>query len=188
MTRSNGEPDTRYDRWLRCAEKRCCVESTVYVTARDVATIARTISVPPWEFAYADVAPIDADDGFALDATARRYRLALRRTSSPGEAAHCTFLLRFATGAARCGLGETRPASCRVFPLAGGEDACTCAIARAPRDDPGDLAALAALGADRDAYARIVTMWNAFVVRSDTAFVLRDYCRFVLDAENAAGR
>ena len=160
----------------------------MYVTARDLATIARTISVPPWEFAYADNALGDADDVFALDATAHRYRLALRHTSFPVEAPHCTFLLRFANGAARCGLGETRPASCRVFPLAGGEEACTCAIASAPRDDPADLAALVALGADRDAYARIVAAWNAFVASGDASFVLRDYCRFVLDAEHAAGR
>ena len=188
MIPPNTVPASRYDRWLRCAEKRCCVESTVYVTARDVATIARTISVPPWEFTFAEAAPGDADDGFALDATALRYRLALRRTFFPGEEPHCTFLLRFAGGAARCGLGVTRPGSCRVFPLAGGEDACTCAIADAPRDDPDDLAALAVLAADRDAYARIVAMWNAFVARSDAAFVLRDYCRFVLDAESGAGR
>ena len=178
----------RYDRFLRCAEKRCCVERTVYVTARDLATIARTISVPPWEFAYASDAPESAGDGFALDATARRYRLALRRTNFSGQEPHCTFLLRFANGAARCGLGQTRPASCRVFPLAGGEEACTCAIASAPRDDPADLAALVALGADRDAYARIVAAWNAFVASGDASFVLRDYCRFVLDAEHAAGR
>ena len=178
----------RYDRWLRCAEKRCCVERTVDVTARDVATIARTIAIPPWEFTYAREAPGDAVDGFALDPTARRYRLALRRTSWTGEALQCTFLLRLESGAARCGLGETRPASCRVFPLAGGDEACTCAIATAPREDPSDRAALVALGADRDAYARIVATWNTFVVKSDAAFVLRDYCRFVLDAEPAAGR
>ncbi len=188
MAGPSNEPDSRYDRWLRCAEKRCCVESTVHVTARDVATIARTISVPPWEFTFAEDASRGADDGFALDASARRYRLALRRTFFPGEAPHCTFLLRFASGAARCGLGDTRPGSCRVFPLAGRGGACTCAIASVARNDPADLVVLANVDADRNAYARIVAMWNAFVAQSDAAFELRDYCRFVLDAEYAAGR
>jgi Fe-S-cluster containining protein len=179
----------RVEHWLCCAEKRCCYDALVYLTGDEVARLARMLSVPPWEFTDALDAPDDADDGFALDGSGRRRRLALRRVHFPSEDAHCAFLLRLPSGSARCGLGDGRPAACRAFPLEGGNDACTCAWDGVPLDDDAGRTEIAGLAAERDRYATVVQSWNAYVAaQAEQAFTHRDFCRFLLDAYESEGR
>ena len=180
---------SRVEHWLRCREKRCCFDSAVFVTGAEVALIARTVSVPPWAFTAPLAAQPDADDGFALDASGRRWRLALRRVQFPDEDAHCAFLLRFASGNTRCGLGGVRPGACRVFPLEGGSETCVCAWSGVALDDAATRDEVAQLASDRDHYAGVVRAWNAYVKqRGEMRFQHEDFCRFLLDAYAEAGR
>ena len=182
----------RIERWLTCARKTCCSFSYICVTGDDVTNIARTLSLEPWSFTIAIDAPHDADDGFILDATQRRYRLALRRAQA-GAQSHetCTFLLALADGAARCGLGEGRPMTCRIFPAVSRENAialepigCTCDWSGVRADADDDARGIARLATERARYATVIARWNAYVraTEPETPYTLRDLGRYLLDA------
>jgi len=155
----------------------------VIVTGHDLTRIARTIAVAPWSFTTAVAAPEDADDAFALDASPRRWRLALSRIQFERSASpQCAFLLRLPGGNARCGLGEGRPAACRAFPNEGGAETCSCSWEGVPLDDAAASDAAASLARERDRYARAIARWNAYVAVAGTSLEVRDLCRFLLDA------
>ncbi len=179
--------------WLECREKSCCSSLLVLVTGDDVARIARRLGVAPWEFTLpVDASPEDAM-GFALDRTDRRYRLALARVRLDDAPAACTFLIRAKGGAARCGLGELRPAPCRSYPaqivdgaIAFAIDRCTCDWSQIGARDGSsdDLALLRAEERARAIEARLAEAWNAFVLTlepSSLPLAHRDYCRHLLD-------
>ncbi len=182
---------SRVSHWLHCSRKDCCSYSRIFVTGSDVVRIARSLSLEPWRFTVPIRAPDDADDGFILDASGARFRLALARRAAAGSpnGGTCAFLLPLA-GGARCGLGPLRPDACRLFPLHVEDEAigieptgCTCDWA----DEAPDGDAPAALESSRKAraqYAGLVARWNAFVRSQPEAVSLeaRDFARFLLDA------
>jgi Fe-S-cluster containining protein len=131
-----------------------------------------------------------ADDAFALDHSALRYRAALTKLPDVAERERCIFLLRLADGPARCGLGESRPIPCRTFPVELHEGdlrvsaaGCTCRTWSLDDIDPeGDRALLQTESRARVEYAGFVRNWNAYVDAAGTEqFSYPDFCRFLLD-------
>jgi Fe-S-cluster containining protein len=187
-------PNARVDHWLRCAQKTCCAYYVVYVTGDDVVRIARTLAVPAWTFTAAMPNEEARPDAFALDHSGSRHRLALVRTRlQPDTRPFCTFLVRATDGAARCGLGEGRPAPCRSFPANEIDGAirfenagCTCDWSGVTADESADRALLSAEGQAREKYGQIVAAWNDYVGRFADPFELthRDFCRYLMDAYN----
>lgn len=112
-------------------------------------------------------------------------RVRLEETDKP----FCTFLIRATDGAARCGLGAGRPATCRSFPAQlvdhqiGFETAgCTCDWSRIT-PDAADEQLLRGEEQARGRYASFVATWNDYVAnRNQTAeLTYPDFCRFLLD-------
>jgi hypothetical protein len=183
--------------WLACRRKRCC-HGVVAPSGHDVWCIARALDLPPASFLAFFESPAPRRDAFALDGSARRFRLALarrpgRRTTS---AAPCAFLLRTRGGDHRCGLGALRPTACRAFPaeLAGGvlclrEDAgCSCRRWALADVDVAEETALVELRqAEGEEYCGVVARWNARVATAPegSVFDVASYCAFLLDAYDA---
>jgi Fe-S-cluster containining protein len=188
-------PNARVDHWLRCAEKTCCAYYVVYVTGDDVVRIARTLSVPAWTFTAAMPSEATLPDAFALDGSGNRHRLALVRTQlETGTRPFCTFLVRATGGAARCGLGEGRPAPCRTFPSTLVDGAirfdhagCTCDWSAVVADEDADRELIFAEERAREKYARIVGAWNDYVggFAATVELTHRDFCRYLMDAYSA---
>jgi hypothetical protein len=164
----------------------------VYVTGDDVVRIARTLAVPPWTFTVAIASAIATPDAFALDRSEARHRLALVRTRvAPEDPPFCTFIVRATDGAARCGLGDGRPAPCRSFPAQMVDGAvrfensgCTCDWSNATIDEAADAELLRAEQVSRETYARVVAAWNGYVLQLAETVELthRDFCRYLMDA------
>lgn len=185
---------SKEERWLTCAQKRCCWTTIVYPTGADIHRIATALFVPPWHFTAPLSAPDDAPDGFALDRSKRRYRAALAKGAPLRDgAAPCVFLIATQDGTARCGLGDLRPGPCKSFPsylidgeLAVAQGVCTCREWSVDDiDDPAREKALLMAEADeRATYARVIQNWNAFVAdnRDDDVYEYADFCRYLLDA------
>ena len=182
--------ESRLDRWLRCPDKTCCSYYTVFVTGDDLARIARTLAVPPWTFTAA--LPCRPDDlgAFALDKSDKRFRAALVRVRlEEGDKPFCTFLVGTSHGAARCGLGAGRPATCRSFPsqlvdnqIQFETSGCTCDwshVAPAAADEQ----LLRAEERDRERYSGVVATWNDYVAGLSLSAELtyQDFCRYLLD-------
>jgi hypothetical protein len=184
--------------WLACKAKACCHAATIVPTGRDIWRIARALDAPPWSFLVPFEAPQPRRDAFALDQSARRFRLALakgatRRVKSPPP---CIFLLRTRTGQHRCGLGDLRPQLCKAFPtqLVDGlvcvlpDTGCTCrAWALADLDVNEERAAAEMVQAESEEYCALVAQWNARVAAAPpgTQLSVADYCAFVLAAYEA---
>jgi Fe-S-cluster containining protein len=180
--------------WLQCRDKACCWNRTVYPTGADVQRIAKSIFVSPWHFTVALRADGEAPDAFALDHSAKRYRMALAKGGPPqhGGPTPCTFLIRTPDGTERCGLGDLRPATCHSFPcsLVDGKirlanDMCTCRTWTADDIDvEGEAALLRAQVTAQETYHRIVASWNERVRTSPDPerFELEDFGRYLLDA------
>jgi hypothetical protein len=201
MTLAISCPPSRKDAlFLHCREKTCCSTCIVYPTGHDLWRIATALGVAPWVFSRAEPAADDAPDGFALDRSGRRYRVALskkprrRKGLSP-----CTFLVSMPDGSACCGLGALRPLACRVFPSAmtagvlcvadGG--ACTCrAWSLADVDPEHECELIARDTAAKVFYFKAIAEWNSFVERAaeEPGFSYPDFCRYLLDlyAQRAA--
>lgn len=175
---------------MRCREKNCCTYYAVYLTGDEIVRVARTLDAPPWTFTIAVPAAGVAGDAFALDRSALRYRAALTKLPDGAERERCIFLLRLADGTARCGLGGSRPAPCRSFPVELHEGAlrvsaegCTCRSWSLEDIDPeSDRALLLAESNARAEYAGLVANWNAHVAATAGAesFSYPDFCRFLL--------
>ena len=164
------------------------------MTGDDLARIARTLAVPPWTFTAALPCGSEELGAFALDKSEQRFRAALVRLRLHEEdKPFCTFLVRTPDGAARCGLGEGRPATCRTFPaqLVDGEiqfetSGCTCDWSNAA-GDPGDQDALRAQERARERYATVVASWNDYVAHmiEPGTITYEDFCRYLLDTYSA---
>ncbi len=97
--------------WQACRVQNCCASGASRVTGADIVRISRTLAVEPWLFTQTAPAAVDDPGGIVLDKGRRRVTLTL------ANAAHgCVFLLRTASGASCCGLGDLAPVSCRLFP------------------------------------------------------------------------
>jgi Fe-S-cluster containining protein len=167
----------------------------VYLTGDEIVRVARTLDAPPWAFTIAVPTADPADDAFALDHSALRYRAALTKLPDGAERERCIFLLRLSEGTARCGLGESRPTPCRTFPtelhegtLRVSSAGCTCRTWSLDDIDPdADRALLLADSRARAEYAGFVHNWNAYVAAVETeGFSYPDFCRFLLDQYAAA--
>ena len=179
--------------WLGCRSKTCCYTAVVIPTGFDVWRIARALDAPPASFLIYFQTPVPRWDGFALDHSARRFRLALGKNSRlrrRGQPA-CGFLLRTRTGEHRCGLGDLRPSGCRVFPcelrdgLVGVQEGhgCTCrSWSLADVDTAVERPKLEARQREAVEYGRMVEAWNASVASTpEPTKGLDEYSGFLLD-------
>jgi len=183
--------ESRVERWLRCPEKTCCSYYTVFVTGDDLTRIARTLAVAPWTFTAALPCRPEEFGAFALDKSEKRFRAALVRLRfEEHEKPICTFLVRAPDGAARCGLGEGRPATCRSFPaqlvdnrIQFETSGCTCDWSQVP-PSAADAELLRAEERTRGSYTSVVATWNEYVasVAAAAEFTYQDFCRYLLDA------
>lgn len=183
----------REHRWLTCPSKTCCYAAVVIPAGADVWRIARGLDAPPWSFLMYFETPVARRDAFALDASPRRYRLALAKNPAlrQGSNAACVFLLRTRTGHHRCGLGPLRPTGCLAFPLelVDGEvrvqpgHGCECREwSLADVDTAAERPLLEQRLAEAEAYAAIVADWNGEIGRTGSVRDFTDYCDYLLEA------
>lgn len=182
-------------RWLACREKHCCRGPVVVPTGADVWRIARSLGVPPTAFLRFFESREGRRDAFALDQSARRFRLMLARR--PGREAPerrpCTFLLKTRSGARRCALGSARPLVCRSFAaellegvlVARRDPGCRCGPwTLADLDAVADRALVERRQADAARYVALVEAWNGLAVAGEPAGFER-FCEFLLAAYDA---
>jgi len=109
---------------------------------------------------------------------------------SENDKPFCTFLIRAPDRAARCGLGEGRPATCRSFPaqlvdnkIEFETSGCTCDWSSVAPDED-DVELLRGEERARDRYADVVATWNGYVAKlTETgALTHQDFCRYLMDA------
>jgi hypothetical protein len=181
--------------WLACKPKTCCYTGIVVPSGRDVWRIARALDAPPWSFLKYFPCPPTRPDGFLLERSGSKLRLALakqpsKRTKTP---APCIFLLRTRHGHHRCGLGELRPAVCQSFPseLVDGvlcvrnDGSCTCRTwALADVDLAEEAARVNVRQSEAVEYHGVVARWNAIVETAPAGdgFDFVAYCDFLLRA------
>lgn len=187
------EPLSRKEEiWLACRQKTCCVKRLVTVTGRDVWRISRALNVDPWTFLLYFKAP-PGPDTFILGHDDVQYRLALadepsnrRSTMKP-----CIFLMRTRGGHHRCGLGQLRPFSCRVFPaqVADGvlyatpDTVCTCRRwALSDMDIEQERIIMDEFDDAREEYTAVLDGWNEFVRSTplEQTFSLVDFCTVLM--------
>jgi Fe-S-cluster containining protein len=156
--------------WLTCKQKSCC-HATIVLTGRDVWRIARGLGVPPHSFVMVFPSAVARRDAFALDASERRFRLALAHQPSKRTvtASPCIFLLRTRQRHHRCSLGPLRPLLCQSYPsqvtdgiLSLQATDCTCGrwnLAEVDMAAERDL--VATRQAEAEEYCTIVAAWNA---------------------------
>jgi hypothetical protein len=184
--------------WLACHAKTCCYTPIVVPSGRDVWRISRALDAPPWSFLKYFSSRTARPDGFALDRSDARFRLALAKRPSTRKrsAAPCIFLLRSRAGAHRCGLGTLRPAACRSFPseLVDGvlclrdNAGCTCrSWTLADVDIAEETARVEARQAEAVEYHQIVARWNAMVEAApvDARIDFVAYCEFLRQTYDA---
>jgi len=180
--------------WLAGKSKTCCYVATVIPTGRDVWRISRALEAPPWTFLKFFESTTPRRDGFALDGSERRFRVALakqpsRRRKAP---APCIFLMKTNEGHHRCSLGSLRPMSCQAFPselsvggIVGVQAlGCTCRgwnLTDVDIDVERDLVETRL----RDAaeYAEVVERWNDLVSTEAVARQLDfpSFCEYLLE-------
>jgi hypothetical protein len=186
-------PTRKDETWLACAQKSCCHTSIVIPTGADVWRIARTLELPPTTFLMYFESPAPSRDAFALDGSARRFRLALaKRPAAVPTSGACIFLLRTRAEHHRCGLGELRPGVCQCFPctLQHGlvaiepETECACRPwSLADVDVADEKPRLIRRQADAEEYCTVVAKWNDHVERSGArVFDFVAYSTFLLEA------
>lgn len=180
--------------WLACPRKTCCYTPVVVPTGRDVWRISRALDTPPWTFLRYFEVHESRRDAFALDGSARRFRIALakghaRRKGAPPP---CIALMRTRDGSHRCGLGTLRPLVCRAFPsepvdgllYLRPDNGCTCREwSLAHVDIAEETALVQAREAESEEYCGVVARWNerlaSFPAGAYTDFPA--YCNHILD-------
>jgi Fe-S-cluster containining protein len=180
--------------WLGCPSKACCFAPVVIPTGTDIWRIARALDAPPSSFLMYFETTVPRRDGFALDRSGRRFRLALAKNPELERDGRmgCIFLLRTRTGEHRCGLGDRRPMGCRVFPceISGGEVAiqsdhgCVCRQwSLADIDTVAERPLLEARQAESETYCDVVAGWNAWVATLPDRQGKRfdQYCEYLLE-------
>jgi Fe-S-cluster containining protein len=102
---------------LACRDKTCCSYYTVTVTGGDLVRIAQSMQLSAEDFVTACRVADEGSGTFVLDPQGSRYALTLAKRPFPDpSAAPCVFLLHTNDRHGLCGLGDLRPAQCRVFP------------------------------------------------------------------------
>lgn len=183
--------------WLACAPKSCCYTSLIVPTGGDVWRIARALDAPPLSFLMYFESPVARRDAFALDRSARRFRIALAKRASEveGRPGACAFLLRTRGQHHRCGLGDLRPGVCQCFPC----EAVSGLVCIAPDvecacrrwtlgdvDVTDEMPRIRAREEDAALYCDVVARWNHEVMHGDEAPVdFARYCDFLLEAYDA---
>ncbi|MFB9833546.1 hypothetical protein [Actinoallomurus acaciae] len=138
---------------------------------------------------FTQTAPAAAGDPTGIIIDKGRRRVTLKLANAPHG---CVFLIRTPSGAACCGLGDLAPISCRVFPAdtkdgppaIRTEPGCDCREWKpADLDEEALAEALRTWSADRDHWFEVVARWNALAVTSDEESDIRDFQRYLLEAE-----
>ncbi|GLY86518.1 hypothetical protein Airi02_044470 [Actinoallomurus iriomotensis] len=175
--------------WQSCRARTRCTRGARYVTGADIVRISRTLALEPWKFTQ--TAPATAGDptGIVLDKGRRRVTLKL------ANAAHgCVFSILTPSGAACCGLGDIAPVACRIFPIdpkdgvprVRPERTCDCHEWKLEDLDRGAVVkAMSTWTADRDHWFELVERWNALAAESDEESDIKDFQRYLLEAQSA---
>jgi hypothetical protein len=190
--------------WQACREQNRCSRRPVGVTGADIVRISRTLAVEPWRFTQTAPAAVDEPGGIVIDKGRRRVTLTL------ANAAHgCVFLVKTASGASYCGLGDVAPLSCRLFPydpttgdpptdgppaadpptdgpataepITGHPSGCRC-----PERTQPNLEDLRSWAADQAHWYETVARWNRLPIGAAAAETdIRDFQRYLLEAHAA---
>jgi hypothetical protein len=168
--------------------RQCCSRGAAGVTGADMVRISRTLALEPWHFTQTAPASVDDPSGIVLDQGRRRVKLTL------ANAAHgCVFLLRTASGASCCGLGDLAPTSCRTFPdspatgdpVAGHPPDCGCRE-RTEQHLEELTGSMDDWAADQAHWYETVARWNQqFAGTEGTAVGIEDFQRYLLEAQVA---
>jgi hypothetical protein len=128
-------------------------------------------------------------DGFRLDPEGPLYSLVLDKRDWTRADSPCIFLLRLPGGHDRCGIYESRPVSCRAYPMeleqqqVGLKPDRLCPSDAWPLDEPSNPAwrqSLQAAHMALDVYHVVVERWNAHVRSVGGGVELDDYYAYVL--------
>lgn len=177
--------------WLGCREKICCHTTRVIISGRDMARIARTMQVAPWDFTVYCDALEGAIDGFQLAPGGPAYQVALAKRGPVGpRGAPCLFLWKLADGHAQCGLGSLRPLACQTYPalLVDGllrveSSACTCRRwSTVDLDEERERAQIEQMLAEAAKYSDVVAAWNRRLADQPGARTYPEFCAYVLAA------
>ncbi len=185
--------------WQACRAQNCCSRGAADVTGADIVRISRTLAVEPWFFTQTAPATFSDPAGIVLDKGRRRVTLTL------ANAAHgCVFLLKTASGASCCGLGDIAPVSCRLFPadpMTGDPTTVDPATADPATADPiaghppgcrcrerteQHLEDRCGWAADQAHWHETVARWNRqFADAKAHAVGIKDFQRYLIEAQTA---
>lgn len=185
---SDQSPSARAQ-WQACRAKTRCARGARYVTGADIVRISRTLALEPWHFTQTAPAVAGDPTGIVLDKGRRRVFLKLANATNG-----CVFAIRTPSGATCCGLGDVAPISCRIFPVdtengapaIRPEPGCDCREWTLEDLDRGALIrATRAWSADRDHWLEVVARWNKLAAESDEELDIKDFQRYLLEAQSA---
>jgi len=176
---------------LSCRDKTCCSYYTVTLTAGDVMRIARAMRLAPEEFVTCVAMPEGEEGGFLLNSEGPRFCCVLARRSLAGaETSPCIFLLRLNDGHSLCGLGDLRPAQCRMFPayLADGFVAiahfpggCSRTWSYGDLDLEEERRELSRCKAEEAMHGALVAEWNQAVRSGGRERSFEEFCAFFVN-------
>ena len=100
-----------------CQQRTCCYHYKVPLTGRDLVRISKTLGMSPHQFTVAVTADPESELALALDRGGVHYELVLGKSTEPRRYGGCLFLVQTNAGVHRCGLGETSPDQCKLYPV-----------------------------------------------------------------------
>ncbi len=176
---------------LSCREKTCCSYYTVTITAQDLMRISRALQLAPSDFLTSHTLADEEKGGFLLHPDGPLYALSLVRRLLPDETASpCIFLLRTNDQHGLCGLGDLRPAQCRMFPtyLADGFVAvahnpagCVRTWSYGDMDLDEERRELMRFRAEESAHNALVVEWNRRVRSDGRERSCEEFCTFLVN-------
>lgn len=168
----------------------CCRSYLVPIFGHDLWRISTQRGLPPESFAF--IAEQETPDplGFRLEADGATHGLALLKREPMTPTAPCIFLEE-GPNQSRCGIYESRPITCRAYPMSKfGDRVYQRPTTLCPPGswDEADLAAsgwretLQRLRRYRDIYVEVVARWNAAIERWRPPGMLppKMFCDYVL--------
>jgi Fe-S-cluster containining protein len=163
----------------------------VPVTGYDIWRISHDQGLGPEHFVVAGAQPGEHTDGFLLKADERPHYLALDKKGRFHRFQPCVFLVDLANGSGKCGIYQSRPGACRVYPMTlnegmiGLHKGIVCNPGSWPEEEirrPHWMSLLKQSYLEFDLYSEVVKRWNALVAHSpDRRFALTEYFSYLLN-------